>query len=98
MTDKPPGTFLFRFSTAGAKTYSLSVSLSGGSIGHWRISAEKKGKGSPILTIEEVQYQSFYDISKIHQYKPLISAVEDNVQTLLSEPADRQHTIGTNAN
>lgn len=65
----------------------------GGTVGHWRIVAEKISKGPAVLVIEGIPYQSFYDIVKIHQIKPLKSTVEEGLQVLLTEPADRTTTM-----
>jgi len=69
---KEEGTFLFRFSTTPG-CYALTVSYSN-SVGHWRISCEKKPNESPAFFIDGRQYKSLSDIVETHRIgkEPLI--------------------------
>jgi len=60
----PTGSFLFRFSSKAGQ-YALSVNY--GQVGHWRIIAEKKAPGPPILVIDDHSYASFQSIVETHR-------------------------------
>lgn len=48
---KPDGTFLIRFSTTNPGSYALTVAYSS-TVGHWRISCDKKNYETPTFSID----------------------------------------------
>jgi len=64
---KADGTFLFRFSTTNPGCYALTVAYSS-TVGHWRISCEKKQSEQPVFLIDGRQYRSLDDIIQTHSF------------------------------
>jgi len=64
---KPDGTYLFRFSTTNPGCYALTVAYSS-TVGHWRISCEKKPGENPIFSIDGRSYKSLDDIIQTHRF------------------------------
>jgi len=64
---KPDGTFLLRFSTSNPGSYALSVAYSG-TVGHWRISCEKKAFQYPVFKIDGREYKSLDHIVSTHKF------------------------------
>eukprot|EP01114_Cavostelium_apophysatum_P021682 TRINITY_DN7634_c0_g2_i3.p1 TRINITY_DN7634_c0_g2~~TRINITY_DN7634_c0_g2_i3.p1 ORF type:complete len:708 (+),score=173.80 TRINITY_DN7634_c0_g2_i3:357-2480(+) len=63
---KADGTFLFRFSTTNPGCYALTVAYSN-TVGHWRISCEKKPNEDPLYFIDGRQYKSLDEIIQTHR-------------------------------
>jgi len=64
---KPDGTYLFRFSTTNPGCYALTVAYSS-TVGHWRISCEKKAGENPVFSIDGKPYKSLDDIIQTHRF------------------------------
>lgn len=64
---KPDGTFLIRFSTTNPGSYALTVAYSN-TVGHWRISCEKKNFEIPTFSIDGKFYKSLDDIVQTHRF------------------------------
>lgn len=62
---KPDNTYLVRFSGQNIGCYALSVSYNN-TVGHWRISSEKKMFQDPIFKIDGREYKSLADIIQTH--------------------------------
>lgn len=64
---KPDGSFLFRFSTTNPGCYALTVAYSN-TVGHWRISCEKKPFEVPVFLIDGRSYTSLEAIIQTHRF------------------------------
>lgn len=64
---KPDGTFLIRFSTTNPGSYALTVAYSS-TVGHWRISCDKKNYETPTFSIDGRHYKSLDDIVQTHRF------------------------------
>lgn len=64
---KPDGTFLIRFSTTNPGSYALTVAYSN-TVGHWRISCDKKNFEPPTFSIDGRHYKSLDDVVQTHRF------------------------------
>lgn len=97
MKNKPPGSFLFRFSLTTLGQYVISVSREVG-VGHWRITQQKITRESFALKIEDRVYRSFHEIVETHEYLPLEckSQIDKSKDVYLKFPCDREKDMPSN--
>lgn len=90
LINKPPGSYLLRFSQNSPGTYTLSVALENGQIGNWRITVEKLHKTVTQYRFEGHSFGSFHEMLEKFNILPLKSATDKSTpEVRLKHALDR---------
>jgi len=92
LKNKTPGTFLIRFSTTNPGSYALSVSY-GQSVGHWRISCERKTNCQPVFKVDVREYVSLDELVRIHSPQGEAMKTKNGDSCFLAIPLQRSDAI-----